>query len=75
MANALQPIASCDILKRHPKLTFREGPYTSEIVREGEGSMLTVSDAAKSISVPLAYAFGLGQAGQTYVFERRWGFL
>lgn len=70
MANALQPIASCDILKRHPKLTFREGPYSSEIVRDGDRSILTVSDEAKAISVPLQYAFGLGQAGQTYVFER-----
>jgi len=70
MANALQPVASCDILKQHPKLKFREGTYTSEIVRDGDRSILTASDGTNTISVPLLYAFGLGQAGQTYVFEK-----
>ncbi len=70
MANALQPVSSCAILKQHPKLTFREGPYSSEIVREGERSILSISDGTRTISVPLQYAFGLGQAGQTYVFQR-----
>lgn len=74
MASALQLVASCDILKQHPKLTFKEGPYTSEIVRDNDRSILTVSNGTDAVSVPLLYAFGLGQAGQTYVFERNGAF-
>ncbi len=34
MTNALQPVVACDILKKHPELSFREGPYSSQIRRE-----------------------------------------
>jgi hypothetical protein len=70
MAQALAPIASCEILQRNPDLTFREGPYESRIRREGDRSVLTVAGNGEKLSVPLLWAFGRGQAGQTYVFER-----
>ena len=70
MANALETAAECRILRNHPKLRFQEGKYTYEIVRDGDKSVYTVTDEEKSVAVPLAWAFGLGSAGQTYVFER-----
>jgi hypothetical protein len=70
MARALESAAASDILKRHPDLAFREGQYESRIRREGDRSILTVTRGTESISVPLLWAFGRGQAGQTYVFER-----
>src|SRR5258706_15753404 len=74
MAKALEPVAACAILKRHPKLTFREGSYSSEIVRDGDRSLLTVTAGRETLTVPLLWAFGLGEAGQTYVFERNGAF-
>jgi hypothetical protein len=69
MAQALETVAVSDILKQHPDLAFQEGPYQSRIVRQGDRSILTVTRGAETFTVPLLWAFGRGQAGQTYVFE------
>ena len=44
------------------------GKVTS-LVRHGDSSILTVTDGKETLTVPLLWAFGRGQAGQTYVFE------
>jgi Cytochrome c554 and c-prime len=69
MALALEKVEVSNILKQHPDLTFQEGPYQSRIVRQGDRSILTVTHGAETLTVPLLWAFGRGQAGQTYVFE------
>jgi hypothetical protein len=69
MANALQTIAECRILKENPLLTFQEGKYSYRIERKGEQSIYSVTDGRQTISVPLGWALGLGSAGQTYVVE------
>ncbi len=69
MAHAMELPAECDILKSHPVLTYRSGPYSYRIERQGEASTYSVSDGAQTISVPIGWAFGLGLAGQTYVYE------
>jgi hypothetical protein len=74
MAKALEPVATCVILKQHPKLAFREGPYSTQIIRDGDRSLLTVTAASEKLTVPLLWAFGLGEAGQTYIFERNGAF-
>src|SRR5581483_3581058 len=70
MASALVSAADCDILRRHPDLSFSDGVYSYRIVREGSASTYRVSDGKETLSIPIAWAFGLGAAGQTYVFER-----
>ena len=70
MGHALETVAACEILRAHPKLTFREGTYSYQIVREGDRSVYTVTDGKETLSLPIAWAFGLGSAGQTYVFQR-----
>lgn len=70
MATALTAAASAAILKAHPDLKFLSPPYTYTIVRDGDKSIYTVTDGKKTISVPISWAFGLGAAGQTYVYER-----
>jgi hypothetical protein len=70
MANALAPVAGCDILRRNPELTFREAGYESRIMRDGDRSVLTVTGGGETLTATLSWAFGRGQAGQTYVFER-----
>lgn len=70
MAHAMEPIATCSILERHKTLSFRAGGYSYQIERQGSESIYTVIDGAATITAHLKYAFGLGTAGQTYIFER-----
>jgi len=69
MARAMEPVADCRILEEHKMLTFRQGIYSYRIQRQGNESVYTVTDGKTTIAVALQYAFGLGKAGQTYVFE------
>ena len=70
MAKALERVEECEILKSNPSLTFKSGEYQYSIRREGARSTYTVTNGRETISVPIGWAFGLGAAGQTYVFER-----
>jgi hypothetical protein len=69
MAQALEVAPDCKIVTALGKLTFRNGPYTYELSRQGQSVNYTVSDGAKSISRPILYCFGQGHIGQTYVFR------
>lgn len=69
MSRALEPVSECLLLIANPRLTAKLGPFTYEIVREGSRSIYKVSDGARTIAVQIAYAFGQGKAGQTYVLE------
>jgi hypothetical protein len=71
MSRALEPVESCEILKAHPRLNFRNGPYSYQIVRDGKRSIYTIGDGLNSISEPVLYCFGQGKAGQTYVFQHK----
>src|SRR5947207_6632093 len=71
MSRALEPVESCQILKAHPRLAFRNGPYSYQIVREGNRSVYTITDGLNSISEPILYCFGQGKAGQTYVLQHK----
>ena len=70
MGHAMEAVGECTILKTHPVLTFQTEKYSYRIERKGSQSMYSVTDGARTITVPIAWAFGLGQAGQTYVFEQ-----
>jgi Cytochrome c554 and c-prime len=70
MAHAMEPVSGCSILRQNPLLTFREGNYSYRIERQMNKSFYTVTDGKDTLRVPLEYAFGLGKAGQTYIFER-----
>ena len=69
MAQASELAANCEILIKHPVLIYRLGSYAYRIARFGNGSIYSVTDGKKTISVPILWAFGKGEAGQTYVFE------
>lgn len=70
MAHAMELPSECDILKSNPLLTFTEGRYSYRIERKGDQSTYTVSDGEQQLSATIGWAFGLGVAGQTYVFEK-----
>jgi hypothetical protein len=69
MARALEPVGEAGILRRHPALSYRESGFQWRIVRDGDRSVMTVTGEGETLTVPLLWAFGRGQAGQTYVFE------
>jgi hypothetical protein len=60
----------CAILKDHPVLTFRDGAYSYRIERHGNVSVYSVTDGKQTVAASIGWAFGLGNAGQTYVFEK-----
>jgi hypothetical protein len=70
MGRALERVADSEILRSNPLLTFREGALTFRITRQGDRSIYSVARGSETVSEPIAYAFGLGSAGQTYVYQR-----
>ncbi len=70
MAHAMELVPECDILRSHPLLTFTEDRYSYRIERKGDSSTYTVTDGQQTVSAPIGWCFGLGVAGQTYVFEK-----
>jgi hypothetical protein len=70
MAHASTVAANSDLLRESDTLSLQLGPYTYTISRGTETSIYSVSDTTKSISEPLAWAFGLGNKGQTYLYQR-----
>jgi hypothetical protein len=70
MANASTRAADSQALRSHPQLTFSLPPFTYQIAHKENGAVYSVSNGRETASVPLGWAFGLGEAGQTYVFQR-----
>ena len=69
MAHALQGAAASNVLRTHPKMTFRAGRFSYEIVGDGAQSVYRVTDGKDTLSEPILYAFGNAHVGQTYVFR------
>ena len=69
MAKALEPASDSAILRDHPSLSFQDGGFQWRIVRQGDRSVMTVTGKGETMTAQLLWAFGLGQAGQTYVFQ------
>jgi Cytochrome c554 and c-prime len=70
MGRASTRAIDSDILSNHPPLLYTDGPYVLHIERKNGEEIYSASDGKRTISVPIPWAFGLGDAGQTYVFER-----
>jgi len=69
MGHASERPSDCEVLKSRAPLTFRNGPYTYRITREGERFNYTVGDGANTITEPILFCFGEGVAGQTYILR------
>lgn len=70
MAQALSTVSDSAILKSNPRLTGRIGSHSYEIAEAN----LLVTDGKENFRAPLAWAFGQGKIGQTYLYQRdgRW---
>jgi len=69
MARAAEAVSKCEILLAHPQLTSRDGAYRYEVVKNGPAAVFRVSDGTHEITEPILFAFGQGEAGQTYIFK------
>ncbi len=74
MAHAALRPADSEALRSREQLTFHLPPYTYQILRQPDGSLYSVTDGKETISLPLSWAFGLGESGQTYILERNGAF-
>src|SRR5215472_13001302 len=74
MARAATPAADTALLREHSQLGFRSGPYQFRISAGQDGPIYSVSDGTNSLRQTLAWAFGTGEVGQTYVFQREGNF-
>src|SRR5579872_496063 len=70
MAHASMPARDAETLRSHDQITLQIGSYHYHITRAEKGSTYSVTDGANTISASLAWAFGIGEVGQTYVYER-----
>jgi hypothetical protein len=73
MAQNAMRAADSDILHSHPELRFAIGPYHYEIKTDAKRSVYTVSNGTNTLTANLLWAFGIGRAGQSYLFKREDG--
>jgi cytochrome c554/c'-like protein len=69
MARAASSATDSPVLRDHARIEQQLAPYTYKISPSEGASVYVVSKAAASFSEPLLWAFGLGNKGQTYVYQ------
>jgi len=69
MARAAVPAANAELLKNHPDLSLKLGPYTYELATKNGQSSLSVSNGVESTTENLEWALGKGNFGQSYVYR------
>ncbi|HEV2349832.1 MAG TPA: multiheme c-type cytochrome [Terriglobia bacterium] len=71
MGHALESVEECQVLARHPLLTFKKGAFSYRIERKGDQSLYTVTDGTETLTLPIRWAMGASSAiGQTYILEK-----
>jgi hypothetical protein len=58
------------VLREHPELGFDHREYKFRISTANGKSIYSMSNGKEKISALLAWAFGLGHVGQSYLYER-----
>lgn len=69
MAHAMETPADNPTLASHPLLEFRKGSYRWIVATRDGQSTYSVTDGAKTLSLPIVWSFGTGE--QTWVFEQK----
>jgi hypothetical protein len=70
MAGTLIRAADADVFRSHGELRFQNDKYVYQIKTNSGKPELTVTDGERTLSAPLAWAFGTGKVGQSYLFLR-----
>jgi hypothetical protein len=74
MAHAAAPAPVSEGLRQHSRLYFQLSPFRYQIMTSSGVSQLSVSDGTSALLRTLAWAFGEGHIGQTYVYEEQGSF-
>lgn len=74
MAQTATAATESPLLEAHPRIDLLLAQYTYEITHTGAEELFTVKEGEKSISVPLAWAFGTGTNGQSYLLQYQGSF-
>ena len=69
MARALFLPSQSTVLKSHPRLPYKSGIYSYEIVADGSQTIYRVTDGNETLSEPILYAFGNARIAQTFIFK------
>jgi hypothetical protein len=69
MAHSLTRANESEILRNHAHLRFTDSGYTYELDWKPDQVIYTVMKGEDTFSVSIPWAFGLGSAGQTFVYE------
>jgi hypothetical protein len=70
MGHALETVENAKVLATHPVLTTTVGKYHYSILRKQDQSIYSVTDGARTITMPIRWAVGASFAiGQTYILE------
>jgi hypothetical protein len=70
MAHAATLAPESLLLRDHPELSFRSGPYSYQLSTGSGKSALTVTAAGASSSASLLWAFGSAHMGQTFIYRQ-----
>jgi hypothetical protein len=70
MTHSIQAAANSTILKNEPDLAFSAGKFRYSVRREKDATIYSVTDGINTVSAPIAWAFGTGITGQTWLVER-----
>ena len=73
MAQNAMHAEDSEILHTHPELKFEIGPFHYQIKTDSKHSVYTVANGPHSLTANLLWAFGIGRAGQSYLFKREDG--
>ena len=68
MAHALSPAPLASLLKANPHLKFKKGETEYRVDYEGDQVIYDVRRGTEHLSLPIQWAFGVGNVGQTYVY-------
>lgn len=69
MALTMASPTEAPLLRANPDLSWKSGPYSYRIFREGDRPVYSVTDGRNTISSPILWALGEGKTGQTYIVE------
>lgn len=71
MARTAMTARASHVLRDAKRLTFTGGGYSFAIVSDPQPPVYTISNGTQSSSAPLTWAFGAGDVGQSFLFERQ----
>ena len=75
MYHAAARATGSEILKKHPQLKFQEAGFRYSLSRSPGEATFSVSNGADHTTANAAWAFGVGEIGQTYLLENGGSFI